>query len=73
MKKLILIVIMMLSGWVLGAQEWGGRYFMVETEDGSTPEYRAELYLIPMGKNKASFDLQRASSQKQQDYIPLSR
>ena len=58
MKKLILIVIMALTGWALGAQDWGGRYFMVETEDGSAPEYRAELYLIPMGKNEASFDLQ---------------
>ena len=58
MRKLILIVIMVLSGWVLGAQGWGGRYFMVETGDGSAPEYRAELYLIPMGKNEASFDLQ---------------
>ena len=43
MKKLILIVIMMLAGWVLGAQEWGGRYFTVDPEDGATTEKRAEL------------------------------
>ena len=41
MKTLILIVIMVLTGWALGAQDWGGRYFMVESEDGSAPEYRA--------------------------------
>lgn len=58
MKKLLAISVMMLSVLALAAQEWGGRYIMVEADDGSAPSCKVELYLIPMGKNEASFNLQ---------------
>lgn len=50
MKRLILIAGLLLAGFTLGAQDWGGHY-MMDIPD----QAKGDLYLVPLGPAEAEF------------------